>query len=161
MLALEYDEKLKWSEELASRLELQVAHQRPFSLIHHLGACDPPQGQFPWSAPSWICSSAELRHKNNNNTPGEAADADTPTAPDIKASNACTRAAGAVGRDTPTAKHDTSCRENLLRKHFLNFALEEEDYTKDILWWGEWNDFVAQTLMLMLSKFSSHFEWTS
>lgn len=52
MLALEYDEKLKWSEELANRLELQVAHQRPFSLIHHLGACDPPQGQFPWSAPS-------------------------------------------------------------------------------------------------------------
>lgn len=38
------DEKLKWSEVLANRLELQVVHQRPFSLIHHLTACDPPQG---------------------------------------------------------------------------------------------------------------------
>lgn len=94
-VGLENDEKLKWSEELANRLQLQGVHQRPFSAIHHPRACDPPQGQFPWSLPTWTCSLVELKHKNNN-TPGEAADADLPTARDTKAYSACTCAGGAV-----------------------------------------------------------------
>lgn len=55
MLVLVSDEKLKWSKELANRLGLQAEHQRPFSLIYPT-ACDPPQGQFPWSVPTGACS---------------------------------------------------------------------------------------------------------
>ena len=57
MLVLVGGEKLKWSKELANRLRLQVGeNHRPFSLIYHPTACDPPQGQFPWSVPTWACS---------------------------------------------------------------------------------------------------------
>lgn len=56
-LVLVSDEKLKWSKELANRLRLQVGeNHRPFSLIYHPTACDPPQEQFPWSVPTWACS---------------------------------------------------------------------------------------------------------